>query len=140
MTVFQNNIKIEDLKAVTKLLHPDLPSGWEDRFGWYRKYTWVCVSFRVKGYGQIDFAIDNYHQTEFVLYGPRVAKWEMQRELSNGGIDWNIWRFTCDKLSRENEIIDKLPKEPAIIEAQNYIKSRYQLPSVKEFHKIYYED
>jgi hypothetical protein len=140
VTAFQKNIKVEDLKAVTKMLHPDLPEGWEAKFGWYRKYTWVCVSFRMRGYGAIEFAIDNHHHTRFVLYGPKVTKAEMQRELGNGGVDWNVWRFSTDKFSREREVIDKLPEEPCIVEAKVYIKSRYQLPSLKEFHHIYYED
>lgn len=140
VTAFQKNIKEDDLKAVAKMLHPDLPEGWEKRFGWYRKYTWVCVSFKVKDYGNIDFGIDNHSQPEFRLYGPRITKAEMQKALNDGGIDWKVWRFSVDKLYRENAIVDKLPEEPCIIEAKNYIKSRYSLPSVKEFHHIYYED
>lgn len=140
ITVLQTKIKEEDLKVITKTLHPDLPEGWEAKFSWHCKYTWVCVSFRVKGYGSIDFAIDNHHQTEFRLYGPKVTKSEMKTALEDGGIDFNVWRFSTDKLNREREIIDNLPKEPCILEAKSYIKARYPLPSVNEYFHIYYED
>jgi hypothetical protein len=140
VTVFQKNIKVDDLMAVTKMLHPDLPDGWEVKFSSYRKYTWVCVSFKIKWYGNIDFGIDNHHQPQLTLYGPKITKAEMDKSLHNGEIDWNVWRFSLDKLSREREVIDKLPEEPCITEAKAYIKSRYHLPSVNEFHHIYYED
>lgn len=144
-TVFQQNIKKEDLIAVTKMLHPDLSvSIIEQRIKYYSKYSWVVVEFHVKDYGNINFAINNHEQRTHTMFGSSTTKERVSRAIESGEIHFRIWRMSIDKLNDKDatskEIIDRLPREQPVLDAQKYISNRYQLPTAEEFYNNYYSD
>lgn len=143
-TKFQQDIKKEDLVAVTKMLHPELDINViEQRIKYNTSYTWVVVEFRVKKYGSIDFAISNHDQKIGGLSGDGITKVHIKKALQSGNIYFRCWRMTCDKLYDKDatgrEIFHN-QYEPAILEVQKYMSERYELPTVDEFYNNYYTD
>lgn len=126
LTPFQSSVTKEQLIDICSKMHFMLTAEQLEGLQYYFKYTWVCVSFRVKGYGFISFGIDNYHQEQ--LYGSKVTKEQVKEVLDRGGIGLKIWRFVDDEIYKRQE------------QAEMIVKSLYQPPTVDEFYADYYKD
>jgi len=126
-TELQKTVTKEQLKEICKHLHHTLTSEQLDNLEYYFKYTWVCVQFRVKGYGFISFAIDT-HSSQGYLTGPHVSKCHIKDALILGRISIKLWRFGDDVIKEREE------------QAQDLVKHLFKPASVDEFYDNYYED
>ena len=126
-TELQKTVTKEQLKKICKLLHPSLTAEQLDKLEYYFKYTWVCVQFRVKGYGFISFAIDT-HSPGAYLTGPHVSKCHIKDALVLGRISIKLWRFSDDEIKKREE------------QAQELVKHLFKPASVDEYYNHYYED
>ena len=124
LTDFQSSITKEILIEICRKMHFTLSDEQLSNLQFYFQYTWVCVEFRVKGYGYVSFGINNH---ESFLSGNKVNKAQVQNSLNNGGINCKIWRFAADEIYKREK------------EAKDMIKL-FKKPTVEEFLNNYYSD
>lgn len=127
LTKFQKSVTKEDCIKICKMLHFTLTDEQLSKLEFNYKYTWVCVQFRVKGYGYISFAIDN-HSSNGSLIGDRVTKEDIRNALNRKAIDFKVWRFSDDEIYKREK------------QAKAYLLENFNPPTVYEFHEVYYEE
>lgn len=137
---------IDTLWEIVKIWHPEIPDTWEtkrsgimsvkeNKLNPYCKYSWVCIDFRLAGYGQVSIGIDNGNN--YSLYGPRTTKDDIRQAMAKGLITIRTWRFSLDKLSREDESQDEVNNQ----RTTELLKQKgYTIQSVDEFFDDYYSD
>ena len=152
MTQFQKRLlaDTETLWAIVKLLHPDIPDTFigkkdkvidvkKDRLAAHLRYDWVCIEFRVRGFGQISIGISN--AKNYKLMGPNVTKAQMTTALLDGTITMKVWRFTLDKWYDQDAIVLSKPEEPILAQAAQLLYNQgYTLQSPDEMYGIYYSE
>jgi hypothetical protein len=146
VTQFQKTLPkdIDTLWDIVKVYHPDIPEEAKGKVSTSLNYDWVCIEFRVKGYGYVAIGVDNCCQ--YALWGDRVSKADMIKALQDGTVTFRTWRFSTDKLF-EKDIAKSLSPEHKQLENELSDKSieilksaGYKLQSPEEMYHIYYED
>ena len=127
MTELQRTITKEHLIHICKLMHHSLTEEQLSKIKWYFKYTWVCIEFRVKGYGYISIGLDNHH-SGIQLTGNKVTMDDIQAAINRRAIDLRIWRFVDDETYKREQ------------QAADFFKFTYKQPTAKEFYNNYYSD
>jgi hypothetical protein len=157
-TKFQKKLMndLDTLWGIVKIYHPDIPEHTttnkgeqlnvkEKKLSAYLKYDWVCIDFRVKGYGLISIGVDNCNQTG--LFGPRISKQQMSKALRDGTCSIRTWRFSLD--SKYKSFTPEKGSWNTRSEAEEALDQKavelltskgYGLQSVDEMFQIYYED
>lgn len=136
-TTFQKQFTQSDAITIASILHPEQAANL-DKLAFYRKYTWICITLFIGGYGQIHIGIDNHAQSK--LYGPKVSKADIRKALRDHTIDWKIWRFVDDCKQHLDPVV-RHSKQLAVTDHRTCVrvlKEHYSLPTVDEFFKRYY--
>lgn len=151
-TKFQSRL-LSDKDAIwdiIKLFHPDIPNtvssfkgdkifNVRDKIEVYVKYQWVCISFRIREYGVIDIGITN--SNNHTLYGGGITKDDMKDALDNGDVKFRAWRFSLDKIYRENEELARKTEKSLDYMAGRLLSLHgYKLVEVDEWFDYYYSD
>lgn len=151
-TKFQNKLlqDKECLWDLVKLFHPNIPdtvvinegkvlSVKDDKMAAYPRYSWVSVDFRVRGYGLVNFAVNN--KENFTLWGNGVTKADMQEALDNGDVTMGGWRISLDKIYKEDpRLSDKNRNGLSYLAGRILALHGYSLIEVDEWFESYYED
>lgn len=152
-TRFQSKLSSDKdaLWDIVKLFHPDIPdtvtnvkgtktySVKDDKMETYLKYQWVCISFKVRGYGLIDIGINNTENHN--LYGSGVTKKDMKEALKNGNVSFAAWRFCIDSIySKNKELSDKNRDSFSYMAGRLLSLHGYKLIEVEEWYEYYYSD
>jgi hypothetical protein len=150
-TIFQSKL-IEDKECLwdlVKLFHPNIPNTVESNKGIMlsvkdkviasSKYTWVNISFKVRGYGLIDFAVDN--KTNHTLMGNRVTKKDMQEAINNEQVTISGWRTCLDKVYVEDpNLSDENRDGLSFLVSRTLALHGYSIITIPEWYESYYED